>query len=209
MPDYTALAATADDCGAAPVVTQSPAPGTVISGAGSSVNVVLTATDASGNADSTAFLFTLLDVTAPTLPAVADKPLRDVILQQPQKVEKPRYRVALFGGADWRTTLVVTSVVAFVTLIIAIPLGGIAVKKRLGDALIERIDAAVSASIRQAMADPDAALPYIRQHAQEMDDTVLQSHIQTFVNDFSIDLPEEGKRAILVLETLAMEAGIL
>ncbi len=33
-----------------------------------------------------------------TLPAVADKPLRDVILQQPQKVEKPRYRVALFGG---------------------------------------------------------------------------------------------------------------
>ncbi len=33
-----------------------------------------------------------------TLPAVADKPLRDVILQQPQQVEKPRYRVALFGG---------------------------------------------------------------------------------------------------------------
>ena len=33
-----------------------------------------------------------------TLPAVADKPLRDVIQQQPQKLEKPRYRVALFGG---------------------------------------------------------------------------------------------------------------
>jgi iron-sulfur cluster protein len=33
-----------------------------------------------------------------TLPAVAEKPLRDVILQQPQKVDKPRYRVALFGG---------------------------------------------------------------------------------------------------------------
>lgn len=33
-----------------------------------------------------------------TLPAVAEKPLRDVILQHPQRVEKPRYRVALFGG---------------------------------------------------------------------------------------------------------------
>ncbi|HEY5673099.1 MAG TPA: LUD domain-containing protein [Malonomonas sp.] len=33
-----------------------------------------------------------------TLPAVADKPLRDLILQKPQRVEKPRYRVALYGG---------------------------------------------------------------------------------------------------------------
>ncbi len=33
-----------------------------------------------------------------TLPAVAEKPLRDVILQHPQSVDKPRYRVALFGG---------------------------------------------------------------------------------------------------------------
>ncbi|SHI95653.1 iron-sulfur cluster-binding protein [Malonomonas rubra DSM 5091] len=33
-----------------------------------------------------------------TLPAVAEKPLRDVILQQEQEVKKPRYRVALFGG---------------------------------------------------------------------------------------------------------------
>ncbi|MDX2480795.1 MAG: LUD domain-containing protein [Desulfuromusa sp.] len=33
-----------------------------------------------------------------TLPAIADKALRDCFHQQPQKVEKPRYRVALFGG---------------------------------------------------------------------------------------------------------------
>ncbi|NOY13922.1 MAG: (Fe-S)-binding protein, partial [Deltaproteobacteria bacterium] len=33
-----------------------------------------------------------------TLPAVAEKPLRDLILQQPQQVDKPRYRVALYGG---------------------------------------------------------------------------------------------------------------
>lgn len=33
-----------------------------------------------------------------TLPAVADIALRDCFNQQPQKVQKPRYRVALFGG---------------------------------------------------------------------------------------------------------------
>jgi len=33
-----------------------------------------------------------------TLPAVADTALRDAFTTKPQKVEKPRYRVALFGG---------------------------------------------------------------------------------------------------------------
>jgi iron-sulfur cluster protein len=33
-----------------------------------------------------------------TLPAVAEKPLRDLWSKIPQKVEKPRYKVALFGG---------------------------------------------------------------------------------------------------------------
>jgi iron-sulfur cluster protein len=33
-----------------------------------------------------------------TLPAIAEKPLRDIFDQIPQKVENPRYRVAFFGG---------------------------------------------------------------------------------------------------------------
>jgi len=90
-----------------------------------------------------------------------------------------------------------------------IPLGGIAVKKGLGDALIDRIDEAVNASIRQAMADPDAALPYIRQHAQEMNGDVLKAHIQTFVNDFSLDSGATGQKTLDVLEDMAKEAGVL
>lgn len=90
-----------------------------------------------------------------------------------------------------------------------IPLGGIAAKKRLGDALIERIDEAVNASIRQAMADPEAALPYIRQHAREMDAAVLKAHIHTFVNDFSLDLEATGRKALDALESMAKAAGVL
>ena len=69
-----------------------------------------------------------------------------------------------------------------------IPLGAIAVRKHLGQPLITKIDAAVNQSIRQAMRHPEEALPYIRQHAQEMDATVLEKHIRSFVNDLSLEL---------------------
>jgi len=90
-----------------------------------------------------------------------------------------------------------------------IPLGGIAVQNRLGDALVDQIDGAVNASIRQAMADPETALPYIRQHAREMDADVLKAHIHTFVNDFSLDLGTKGHEALNVLESMAKAAGVL
>lgn len=90
-----------------------------------------------------------------------------------------------------------------------IPLGGIAARKSLGEPLIRQIDAAVNASIRSAMADPDDALPYIRQHAQEMDDTVLQAHIRTFVNNFSLALTSQGHRAIEQLAFLARDTGAI
>ena len=59
------------------------------------------------------------------------------------------------------------------------------------------------------MADPDEALPYIRQHAQEMDDAVLKSHVRTFVNDFSLALTDSGHQAIEKLASMAREAGAL
>lgn len=88
-----------------------------------------------------------------------------------------------------------------------IPLGGIAARKNLGEPLIERIDAAVHESIRRAMDHPAETLPYIRKYAQEMDETVLQAHIRTFVNDFSLSLPARGRRAIEMLESMARDAG--
>ena len=90
-----------------------------------------------------------------------------------------------------------------------IPLGGIAARKNLDAPLIDRIDAAVLESIERAMDRPEKALPYIRQHAREMDETVLQAHIRTFVNDFSLRLPALGRRAIDTLETMALAAGAL
>ena len=90
-----------------------------------------------------------------------------------------------------------------------IPLGGIAAKKSLGEPLIEQIGAAVKTSIQRAMAHPDEAQVYIRRHAQEMDDTVLRAHIRAFVNDFSLELTQEGLRAVGMLERMARDAGAI
>jgi 1,4-dihydroxy-6-naphthoate synthase len=90
-----------------------------------------------------------------------------------------------------------------------IPLGGIAAKKNLGNNRIEQIDAMINASIRRAMDHPDKTLPYIRQHAREMDAKVLQAHIKTFVNDFSLDFGQQGRKAVDALESMARDAGAL
>jgi 1,4-dihydroxy-6-naphthoate synthase len=45
-------------------------------------------------------------------------------------------------------------------------------------------------------------MPYTRQHAQNMDENVMKQHIALYVNNYSVDLGEEGKRAVrLLLDT--------
>lgn len=90
-----------------------------------------------------------------------------------------------------------------------IPLGGIAARRRLGEPLIDEIDAALNESIRRAMEHPEQTLPYVRQHAREMDPAVLDAHIRTFVNDFSLALTAQGHRAVDTLEAMARAAGAL
>ena len=52
----------------------------------------------------------------------------------------------------------------------AIPLGGIAMRRDLGDDLIRRTEQALTASVDHARASPSTSWPTIRRHAQEMED---------------------------------------
>jgi len=65
MPDYTALVSVSDNCGAVSV-SQSPAPGSYMSGTGME-NVTMTATDAAGNSSICGFQVAKMDVTAPSI----------------------------------------------------------------------------------------------------------------------------------------------
>ena len=77
-----------------------------------------------------------------------------------------------------------------------IPLGGIAAKRSLGKEKIQAIDRCIRASVSAAFASPEAGMPYIRQHAQELDDKIIKDHIGLYVNPFSVDLGKEGGAAV-------------
>ena len=91
----------------------------------------------------------------------------------------------------------------------AIPLGGIAMRRDLGEALIRRTEQALTASVDYAFAHPDSVWPTIRRHAQEMEDEVMRQHIALYVNDFTRDYGVEGEAAIHYLLETAESLGIV
>ena len=90
-----------------------------------------------------------------------------------------------------------------------IPLGCIAAHKRLGKETAMAMEFAIRQSIALARKDPAAALPYIRTHAQEMTIEVLEAHIHTFVNEFSLDLGSAGRQAVAALAEQAQRTGVI
>lgn len=89
-----------------------------------------------------------------------------------------------------------------------VPLGCIAARRTLGKGMLGDIDRALRASVQWARANPDACMEYIRQHAQEMNARVLQEHIGLYVNDFTLDIGEEGLAAVREMLGRGRAAGI-
>jgi len=90
-----------------------------------------------------------------------------------------------------------------------IPLGGIVASRALPADVIARVDRVLRRSVEFAFANPDASLPFVREHAQEMSEDVMYQHIRLYVNVYSIDLRIDGKRAIaLLLQHVAEQSTI-
>ena len=77
-----------------------------------------------------------------------------------------------------------------------IPLGGIVARRSLGAERIRAIEEAIRRSVEHAFAHPADSDAYVRRHAQEMDAAVMRRHIDLYVNSFSVELGEEGERAV-------------
>lgn len=77
-----------------------------------------------------------------------------------------------------------------------LPLGVIAADRSLDPALVVRFEDALSDSVALALRDPSPSRAWIREHAQELADDVIAQHIALYVNDFTVDLGGEGRRAI-------------
>jgi 1,4-dihydroxy-6-naphthoate synthase len=77
-----------------------------------------------------------------------------------------------------------------------IPLGGIIAKKSLGEPVIATIEDLIRSSVQYALGHRDEVTPYIKRYAQELSDEVIMSHIALYVNDYTIDIGDEGAAAL-------------
>jgi 1,4-dihydroxy-6-naphthoate synthase len=90
-----------------------------------------------------------------------------------------------------------------------IPLGAILARRDLGADTLRQLNAAVRHSLEYAYAHPQEPKAYIRQHALEMDDAVMQAHIDLYVNEFSLDVGAQGQRAVETLYARARALGLI
>ena len=77
-----------------------------------------------------------------------------------------------------------------------IPLGGIAINKRVERSAAIKINELIRQSVQFAFSNYPLIPSYVKQHSQEMDESVMKQHIDLYVNNYSIDLGSEGKKAI-------------
>ena len=90
-----------------------------------------------------------------------------------------------------------------------IPLGGIIARRSLGEATIRSLDEMIKRSVIHARRDPEASRDFVRGHAQELSDEVIRKHIDLYVNDFSVDLGGEGRKAVKTLFDQAEQSRII
>ncbi len=89
-----------------------------------------------------------------------------------------------------------------------IPLGGIAIRKSLGRQMAEQVEACIRESVRAGFRHPDRCRNYIKEYAQELDSTVIDSHVGLYVNSFSEDLGREGEAAVVEFLRRGRDAGL-
>ncbi len=87
-----------------------------------------------------------------------------------------------------------------------IPLGGIIAKKSLGPR-IEIIEELIRSSVEYSMAHRDEAMPFIKKYSQELSEIVINNHIGLYVNEFTLDMGEEGLASLNELLGRAKSAG--
>jgi 1,4-dihydroxy-6-naphthoate synthase len=91
----------------------------------------------------------------------------------------------------------------------AIPLGGIVANRKLPLDIQHKLNRVLRKSVEFAFANPKSGLEFIRSHAQEMSEEVMYKHIDLYVNKYSVDLGEEGRKAINLLFDTAKEKNII
>lgn len=87
----------------------------------------------------------------------------------------------------------------------SVPLGVFVAKKEV----YKEAASALKASVQFALDNPDSSYDYVRRLSQEKDKHIIQQHIQTYVTQDTLQISEEGMRAIQTLFQLGVEQKLL
>lgn len=77
-----------------------------------------------------------------------------------------------------------------------VPLAGICARSDVDDATLGAMERGIRESVQYAFDHPKASAEYVSAHAQEMSAEVCQQHIKLYVNEWSLDVGDEGLKAI-------------
>jgi 1,4-dihydroxy-6-naphthoate synthase len=77
-----------------------------------------------------------------------------------------------------------------------LPLGAIIAKRELGEETISKFEKLLADSVQYAFDHPSLSRDFVKEHAQELEDEVIDKHIALFVNDYTLSLGDEGRKAV-------------
>lgn len=90
-----------------------------------------------------------------------------------------------------------------------LPLGGNAVRKDLGDEMMQEALRIFRTSVVYALEHREEALNYALSFARDMDPKMADRFVSMYVNELTVDLGERGKEAVRLFYQKAYDKGIL
>jgi 1,4-dihydroxy-6-naphthoate synthase len=90
-----------------------------------------------------------------------------------------------------------------------LPLGGNAVRKDLGDVMMQEALRIFRTSVVYALEHREEALYYALSFARDMDPKMADRFVSMYVNELTVDLGERGKEAVRLFYQKAYDKGIL
>ncbi len=90
-----------------------------------------------------------------------------------------------------------------------LPMGGNAIRRDLGPALIKEVSELLRKSISYSLSNREDALQYALQFARDMDPELADRFVAMWVNELTLDYTERGREAVRRLLEEGFEKGII
>jgi 1,4-dihydroxy-6-naphthoate synthase len=90
-----------------------------------------------------------------------------------------------------------------------LPLGGNVILKKLGNETMKEVSTILAESIRYGLDHMDEAMPHLKNYARDLDDQLTRKFVRMYVNDYTVDYGDSGRRSIEMFLKEGAELGMI